>query len=184
MTRRAAKQRPNQATHVSMKWSEVGSQACSVARTLSVIGDRWTPLVLREAFRGATRFEEFLEGVGASRAIVTERLAKLVEDGVLSREPYQDNPPRHTYTLTPKGRDLLPVLLTLQEWGDRWLDDGDGPPFTLVHSACGKRTHARLHCTQCDEPLGFAVRSLPRPGSWARDRKRTRAPLRPRRRRA
>jgi len=167
-----------------MKWSDVGSQACSVARTLAVIGDRWTALFLREAFSGATRFDEFLEGVGASRAIVSERLAKLVEDGVFDREPYQDNPPRYTYTLTQKGLDLLPVLLTLQEWGDRWLDDGKGPPFPLVHNACGKRTHARLHCTQCNEPLGLEVGGRPRPGSWARDRKRTRRPLRPSRRRA
>ncbi len=164
-----------------MKWSEVGTQACSVARALGVIGDRWSPLLVREAFGGATRFEEFLDGVGASRAIVTDRLAKLVEGGVFERKSYQDNPPRHTYTLTDKGRDLLPVLLTLQAWGDRWLDDGKGPPFSIVHDTCGHATEARLYCTHCNEPLGSDISGHPRPGSWARDRKRTKRRLRPRR---
>ena len=153
-----------------MKWNEVGSQVCSVARALSVFGDRWTLLVLREAFAGATRFEEFADGVAASRPTVTDRLERLTRLGVLEAEAYQTNPVRRDYRLTEKGADLLPVLLTIQSWGDRWLDDGSGPPTELIHGACGKATKPKVVCAQCGEPLGTDISPRYRAGSWAKDR--------------
>ena len=136
-----------------MRWSEIGGQVCSVARALSVVGDRWTLLVLREAFLRTRRFEDFQARTGASRALLTERLEKLVEHGILERRPYQEKPVRHEYRLTQKGLDLYPVVASLAAWGDRWMDGGEGRPVELVHLDCGAVTTARLHCSECGEPL-------------------------------
>ncbi len=136
-----------------MRWNEVGSQVCSVARALSVVGDRWTLLVLREAFLRTRRFEDFQARTGASRALLAERLEKLVEHGILERRPYQEKPTRHEYRLTQKGLDLYPVVASLAAWGDRWMDGGEGRPVELVHRECGAVTTARLHCSECGEPL-------------------------------
>ncbi|MEM9173912.1 MAG: helix-turn-helix domain-containing protein [Myxococcota bacterium] len=162
-----------------MKWSEVGTQVCSLARGLSVVGDPWTLLFLREAFGGTTKFEDFLSGTGASRAIATERLARLVEDGVFVRTAYQDAPRRYEYRLTDMGRELLPVVLSLVKWGDDWLSDGDPPPATLTHATCGSAEGYALHCTDCGEPLGYDVQVGYRPGVWATGRKTTKKRLRP-----
>jgi DNA-binding HxlR family transcriptional regulator len=136
-----------------MRWRDVGSQVCSVARALSVVGDRWTLLVLREAFLRTRRFEDFQRRLGASRAIVADRLDKLVAEGVLERRLYQERPPRHEYRLTEKGLDLYPVVASLAAWGDRWMDGGEGRPVLLVHRGCGAVTTARLACSECGEPL-------------------------------
>ena len=153
-----------------MKWNEVGTQVCSVARALSVIGDRWTLLVLREAFSGVTRFEGFIEGVGASRATVAERLGRLTREGVLAVADYQTNPVRREYLLTEKGSSLLPVLLSLQDWGDQWLDDGSGPPARLLHRRCGKPTRPLVVCSGCGEELGVDVTVEYREDAWAKRR--------------
>ncbi len=96
------------------------SERCPVARTLSVIGDRWTVLILRDAFRGAKRFEEFHGRLKCSRAIVADRLARLVEEGMLSRELYEARPPRYEYSLTEMGTSLRPTLRAMYEWGETW----------------------------------------------------------------
>jgi len=149
-----------------MKWESIADQCCSVARSMAILGDRWTILVLREAFAGRRRFEEFLEGVGASRAIIADRLTKLSEAGIFERVAYQEHPPRHEYRLTPKGTELLPVLLSLIAWGDKWLDDDLGPPRLIVHGSCGKPTRPYLSCSECGEPIGHDVRDEPGPGTF------------------
>ena len=162
-----------------MKWSEVGTQVCSLARSLSVIGNRWTLLFLREAFGGTTRFEDFLSGTGASRAIAAERLGGLVEHGILARREYREAPRRFEYTLTEMGVELLPVVLTLVQWGDKWLSDGEPPPARLVHDSCGQAAGFELCCKSCGEPIGTDVTPAYRPGAWANGRKTTKKRLRP-----
>ena len=162
-----------------MKWSEVGTQVCSLARSLSVVGDPWTLLFLREAFAGTTKFEDFLSGTGASRAIATERLGGLVADGVLERREYLEAPRRFEYQLTRMGRELLPVVLSLVQWGDRWLNDGGPPPVRLGHSTCGESAGFELRCKSCGEPIGTDVTPSYRPGTWATGRKTTKKRLRP-----
>lgn len=162
-----------------MRWSEVGTQVCSLARSLSVVGDRWTLLFLRESFAGTTKFEDFLSGTGSSRAIATERLNALVDHGVLERSAYQDAPRRYEYRLTAMGLELLPVILVLVQWGDKWLSDGDPVPVVLTHGACGRASGFSLACEACGEPVGLDVETTYRPGTWATGRKTTKKRLRP-----
>lgn len=137
-----------------MRWSEIGEQECSVARTLSVIGDRWTLLVLREAFWRVRRFEDFQARTGAPRPVLADRLRMLVEEGVFERRQYSERPPRYEYRLTDKGLDLYPVLISLLRWGDRWMaDEGDPPPVELRHHACGATMTPELACPSCRELL-------------------------------
>ncbi|MFL9863712.1 helix-turn-helix domain-containing protein [Paraburkholderia fungorum] len=136
-----------------MKWNDVGTMQCSVARTLAVIGDRWTMLILRNAFLGMRRFEAFQSQLGLTRHVLAERLARLVDEGVIVKKPYQDRPVRFEYRLTEKGLDLYPVLLALTAWGDRWKDDGNGPPMVLRHRTCGHVIRPLTVCSECGEPL-------------------------------
>ncbi len=126
---------------------------CSVARTLAVIGDRWSSLVVREAFLGTRRFGEFQDRLGIAPNILSNRLSRLVELGVLAAEPYQVKPPRHEYRLTPKGLALYPVPLSLLAWGDRWLASGKGG-IRLLHRGCGQRLDVALSCDHCSERVG------------------------------
>lgn len=137
-----------------MRWSDIGEQRCSVARTLSVIGERWTMLVLREAFMRTRRFDDFQRLTGAPRPILADRLRRLVDEGVLERRPYGSHPDRFEYRLTEKGLDLYPVIVSLLTWGDRWMDDGEGPPLALRHNACGHLTHPELACPECGGWVG------------------------------
>ncbi len=130
------------------------SQVCSVARTLEAIGDRWTMLVIRDAFLGVRRFEDFQRDLGVARNVLADRLGRLVDEGILVRELYQERPERHDYRLTDKGRDLWPVLVTLMKWGDRHAPAAEGPPTLLLHRDCGGQVDERLSCDRCGEPLG------------------------------
>ena len=134
-----------------MRWRDVGDLTCSVARSLSVVGDRWTLLVLRDAFLGARRFEDF-RAVGLTRHRLADRLRRLVAAGVLDRVRYQEHPPRFEYRLSEKGRDLWPVIVSLTRWGDRWMTDGAGLPVELVHRECGHTVMPELRCPQCARP--------------------------------
>lgn len=148
-----------------MKWENVGNLPCSVARTLSVIGERWTLLIVRNAFLGQRRFDDFQANLGLTRHVLAERLNRLVEEGVLRKEAYQDNPPRHEYRLTEKGRDLYPVLLALTAWGDKWKDEGRGAPLVFHHKACGKVFTPVLNCSECGETVtAFDVIPMAGPG--------------------
>jgi len=139
---------------------------CSIARTLEIVGSRWTLLVLRDLFAGITRFDAIQADLGISRKVLAERLASLEETGVVERRAYQDNPPRHDYLLTPKGSELGSVLLAMIAWGDRWEAGAGGPPALFRHEVCGQVTHAVATCSECGEPLdrGNITRVTP-PGS-------------------
>lgn len=132
--------------------SDYDTQNCSVARALEVIGERWTLLIVRNAFYGVRRFEDHQRWLGIARNVLQARLERLVEEGILSRELYQEHPPRHEYRLTQKGRDLWPVLVTLLQWGDRYSADG-GPPVVLRHRGCGGGVDAHLRCDRCGADL-------------------------------
>lgn len=151
-----------------MRWSELSEQHCSVARSLSVIGDRWTLLILRQCFLGTRRFGDFLDALGISRPLLKERLDKLVEEEVLQRVPYQERPPRDEYRLTEKGLDLYPVITALVAWGDRWMAGDDGPPLELTHRPCG-RTMVPIqvcpHCKDSVDPHDVQARFRPRAAS-------------------
>lgn len=125
---------------------------CSIARTLDVVGDRWTLLILRDALYGLRRFEHFQRDLGIARNILADRLGGLVSKGVLERRQYEDRPPRYEYVLTQKGLDLLPVVLAMAAWGDRWASAGE-PPVTLTHIRCGKVTRPTVSCSECGEEL-------------------------------
>jgi len=136
-----------------MKWQDIGGLNCSIARTLAVIGDRWTLLVIRNAFLGTRRFDDFHASLGMTRHVLADRLARLVEAGVLVKVAYQERPARHEYRLTDMGRDLYPVLLALTGWGDRWLDEGRGAPVIYQHRRCGHLMRPTMVCSECGEAL-------------------------------
>jgi len=141
-------------------------QNCSIARTLEVVGERWTLLILRDALRGTRRFADFQSGLGVARNILSARLARLCDEGLMERRVYQERPVREEYLLTAKGRDLGPVLHELLRWGDRHAAP-DGPPLVLVHAACGHDLATTPVCDACGEPVG-ADDVIWRPGPGAR----------------
>jgi DNA-binding HxlR family transcriptional regulator len=136
-----------------MRWDDIDQQTCSVARALSIVGERWTLLILRDAFLGTRRFEQFQRNLGVTRHRLSERLSKLVEHGVLVKVPYHDRPLRHEYRLTRKGLALYPVMMSLARWGDDWMDKGQGAPLEYLHQKCGNKTRPVLTCSECGEPL-------------------------------
>ena len=136
-----------------MDRSSFDTANCSVGRTLDAIGDRWTLLVLREAFYGVRRFEQMQGNLGIARNILAARLQKLVENGILERRRYQERPERFEYRLTSKGLDLYPPLVTLMQWGDAYMADEAGPPVTLVHRTCGHDADPELTCAHCGDAL-------------------------------
>ena len=129
------------------------NQVCSIARSLELVGDRWTILGLREAFLGTHRFDDFQRRLGCARNVLTERLSRLVETGVLRKVPYQERPLRHEYRLTRKGVELWPATMMLMKWGDRHLAP-DGPPVVVLHKGCGGELDERLRCDRCGADLG------------------------------
>lgn len=126
----------------------------TIARTLQVIGDRWSGLVIREAFFGVRRFDEFQHRLAIASNILAQRLERLNHHGVLERVPYQRQPLRHEYRLTEKGLDLYPVPLAMLTWGDRWLAPRGRPPVPLTHLECGRRFTAVLCCNRCGDAIG------------------------------
>ncbi|WAJ45751.1 helix-turn-helix domain-containing protein [Mycobacterium sp. Aquia_216] len=122
---------------------------CSIKRALDVVGEKWTLLVMREAFYGARRFEHFQARIGCARNILSERLVTLTEAGILKRVPYREpgQRERHEYRLTDKGLDLITAVIALMQWGDRWQADADGPPVQILHHDCGHPVEAVLRCS-------------------------------------
>jgi DNA-binding HxlR family transcriptional regulator len=141
------------------------SQVCSVARTLEVVGDRWTMLILRDVLLGVGRFDEFQRRLGIARNTLTDRLQRLVDDGVLERRRYQERPERFEYRLTDKGRDLWPVVVSMMKWGDRYLAP-DGPPRIVRHRDCGGEIDEHLSCQRCGQRL-WAGDTVTEPGPGA-----------------
>jgi DNA-binding HxlR family transcriptional regulator len=153
-------------------------QVCSVARALELVGERWTVLILREAFSGRRRFDEMAETLGIARNVLTARLARLVAEGVLEKAAYQQRPTRYEYRLTAKGLDLWPVLISLMQFGDRHYAP-DGPPVLLEHRGCGGAPDAHRTCERCGARLTARdVRATPGPGLSAAAPARASAPVR------
>jgi DNA-binding HxlR family transcriptional regulator len=125
---------------------------CSVAQCLEIVGEWWSMLIMRDAFLGVTRFDQFQERLGISRNILNQRLTRLVDEGILAKVPYRERPVRYDYRLTDKGRDLWPVITAMRQWGDRYAAP-NGPPITLVHKSCGRPSRGVLTCSECGEPV-------------------------------
>jgi len=128
---------------------------CAIARSMAVLGERWTFVILRSAFMGARRFEDYQSSTGIARNILTDRLKTLVDHDILARRPYAEHPGRtlYEYRLTEKGLDLYPVMVSLMRWGNRYGGFEDGPPVELEHKLCGHTTAPRLVCSECGEDL-------------------------------
>ena len=149
-----------------MKWKELEEEPCSMARTIGVIGDRWTLLILRECFLRTRRFEGFQSALGITRHLLAERLKKLVRQGILRRVPYQESPKRHEYILTQKGLDLYPIMMAIVHWGDTHMVDERGRPLLHLHRNCGKNFDPVMVCSECGEPvLAKEVHTHPGPGA-------------------
>jgi DNA-binding HxlR family transcriptional regulator len=144
------------------KLAGLAETPCSIARALGVLGDVWAIMVLRDAFRGSKRFDEFESKLGIATNILSERLRQLTEAGILEKVAYSAHPPRYEYLLTRKGRDLHPILIALTRWGDTYLaEDAARPPLTYMHRSCGHAGTPELVCPGCGEPVGDDVYSVP-----------------------
>jgi DNA-binding HxlR family transcriptional regulator len=133
---------------------------CSFARALDLFGDPWVPLILREAFYGMRRFDEFQQELKLARNTLADRLRLLVEHELMVKQPYQDDPVRHDYVLTESGRDFFPVMLAMTTWGDRWLAGEGGRPIDVHHNACGHDTTAEVVCAHCHRPMQWSDTSM------------------------
>ena len=152
---------------------------CSVAQCLDVVGEWWSLLIVRDAFLGVSRFDDFQARLGISRNILTQRLGYLVDEGVLKRVPYQEHPPRFEYRLTDKGRDLWHVVTAMRQWGGRWAAPA-GAPLKIRHSGCGHVVKVVPTCSHCGEPLDArSVTGIPGPGAEVGDFDRTALAVRP-----
>ena len=132
-----------------MHRTRFGDMPCSIARTLDVIGEPWSPLILRDVWVGIRRFDQLQRDLGVSTKVLAERLKSLVANGVLDTRPYSERPLRHEYVLTEKGAELCTVLMALTAWGDRWTESAAAPPTLLRHRDCGKITRAEVRCAEC-----------------------------------
>ena len=136
-----------------MQRTQFGDMTCSIARTLDVIGEPWSPLILRDVMVGIRRFDQIQADLGISRKVLTERLKWLVDRGILTRTEYSTRPPRYEYVLTQMGTDLCDLLMVMVRFGDRWLAGEAGPPVVYRHHTCGQVTGFDLRCTHCDAPM-------------------------------
>lgn len=135
-----------------MRRKDFSEWPCSVARTAELIGDGWTPLILRDSVAGIDTFDAFQKNLGVSRNTLTQRLNKLVETGMMTQVAYSERPKRFRYKLTEMGKDFVPVLLAMTAWGDKWLFDGSAP-YLVHHQTCGHDTHANVTCSVCNQPM-------------------------------
>lgn len=133
-----------------MKRTSLGDQPCSIARALDVAGEWWTPLILRDIAYGIRRFGEIQQDLGISANVLSDRLQTLVAAGILQTRIYECRPERHEYHLTEKGSDLLPALLALMRWGDKWAWDSGRGPVRVVHDDCGHEVTVEIRCPSCD----------------------------------
>lgn len=153
-----------------MLGNEYEGQICSIARGLEVVGERWTLLVIREVFNGNRRFSEMQRSLGVARNVLTARLQRLIDEGILERRAYSERPERYEYFLTEKGLDLWPALVSLLAWGDRHSPEPNGPPMLIVHKGCGGEVNDRGICESCGKVLHARdAYALPGPGLAVRD---------------
>lgn len=145
---------------------------CSIARPLSVLGERWALLVIRDVFLGRRRFDEIQDSLGVASNVLSRRLATLTDEGILERRAYSERPERFEYLLTEKGRDLQPILAAFLAWGDRYTAGPEGPPLEQVHAECGHPYHAVQSCSACGEAVDpSSVRVRPGPGATEEQRR-------------
>ena len=147
-----------------MRRTSFAAMDCSVAQSLEVVGEWWSLLILRDSFQGVRRFDDFQRRLGIARNVLTERLQRLVDEGILERRRYQTNPERFEYRLTEKGLDLYPVIIGLMRWGDKWAWGEQGPPVILTHKVCGHDVTPVLACPECGEETSardMRFRALP-----------------------
>jgi len=141
------------------------TQTCSIARSLEVVGERWSLLILRSVGLGTTRFDDLQAKIGITRSMLVTRLKSLVDEGVLEKRQYSKKPPRYEYLMTEKGQDLWPVLFHLMRWGDRYYLDPKGPPTIIQHRGCGGQPDLHLNCDRCGKPLERSdIKAIPGPG--------------------
>jgi DNA-binding HxlR family transcriptional regulator len=149
-----------------MQRTRFGDMTCSIARTLDIAGEPWSPLILRDVWVGINRFDDLQQELGISRKVLAERLKWLVGKGMLARRTYLERPQRYEYVLTEKGTQFCDVLLAITAWGDRWTAAKAGPPVLVRHHHCGQLTHAEIRCARCGHPLHASeVDIQPGPGS-------------------
>jgi len=152
-----------------MERTSFADMRCSLARGLDLIGDWWSPLIVRDLFLEVRRFDELVEDLGISRNLLTRRLKALTENGIVERRIYQAHPARYEYRLTEAGRDLVPAILALTAWGDRWARPREGSPILFVHKTCGHRFQALVTCSECGEPItAEGVTAMAGPGGAAK----------------
>lgn len=148
-----------------MRRTSFDEMNCSVAQCLEVVGEWWTLLIVRDALFGVTRFDDFRARLGIARNVLTQRLEHLVAHDIMVRVPYQENPVRYDYQLTPRGRSLWQVVNAMRQWGDEWVAP-DGPPVQAVHESCGKATILEPVCAECGERVrGHDLRPIVGPGA-------------------
>jgi DNA-binding HxlR family transcriptional regulator len=151
-----------------MQRTRFGDMTCSIARTMDVIGEPWSPLILRDVWVGINRFDQLQSDLGISSKVLTERLRWLTEQGVIERHEYQPRPRRYEYRLTDKGSELCTVLMAMTAWGDKHLAGPEGVPVLLKHKTCGHHVHAEVRCSHCGEQLsGADVQPEPGPAQLA-----------------
>ncbi|HEX3713283.1 MAG TPA: helix-turn-helix domain-containing protein [Trebonia sp.] len=152
-------------------YSAYDSDTCSIARTLALVGDRWTLLVLRDVANGVARFDELAGHLGIARNVLSGRLARLVDAGLVERTAYREpgERERQQYRLSGAGRDLMPVLLAFMAWGDRHLGGPEGPPAVVRHAGCGAPIKVSVTCEDGHE-LGSRPRVTLEPGPGSRVR--------------
>jgi DNA-binding HxlR family transcriptional regulator len=147
---------------------DLAAMHCSIARAVDVVGESWTPLLVRDLYLGVDRFDDLVRDLGISRALLARRLDRLVEHGIVEREAYQDRPVRHRYRLTDAGQALVPVLMAMMAWGDRWATPAGGPPMRLRHETCGAQFTPTVCCSDCGRPIEPGeVTTTPGPGAAA-----------------
>lgn len=151
-----------------MPYRPFTDQNCSIAASLSIVGDRWTLLVMRDILLGRRRFAEIKRGTGIASNILTDRLEILVEHGLLRRKLYSEHPESYEYIPTRKGLDINPVIIALLQWGDQHAAPAAGPPRVAVHTTCGHDAHPQLQCSHCGERIESGeLRVRPGPGATA-----------------
>jgi DNA-binding HxlR family transcriptional regulator len=140
-------------------------QVCSIAKSLEVIGERWSLLIVRDVMGGNRRFGELQASLGIARNVLTARLQRLLDEDILERRAYSESPPRYEYFLTEKGLDLWPTLIALLGWGDRHSAGPEGPPMLILHKDCGGPVSDRGICERCGQVLNARdARQVPGPG--------------------
>ncbi|MFI2228520.1 winged helix-turn-helix transcriptional regulator [Nocardia testacea] len=149
-----------------MQRTSFADMHCSIGQSLELIGEWWTPLIVRDLYLGLRRFDDIAENLGISRNLLTRRFETLIADGIVERRVYQERPLRHEYHLTEAGLDLVPVLMALMAWGDKWATPPGGPPVRLVHRECRVEFTPQVCCSECGKPV-HAQNVTAMPGSGA-----------------